>query len=55
MLGFDWYLVVKCCLRMAILSDQRQGSSNGPNATLLAIVCGGSSEGEVQMKQVFAM
>ena len=44
MLGFDWYLVAKCCLRMAILSDQRQGSSNGPNATLLCALLPQSSD-----------
>ena len=36
---------------MAILNDRRQGSSNGPNTTLLALVCldgGGSSHTKVR-------
>ena len=54
MLGSDWYLVCEMLLRIAILSDRRQGFSNGPITTLLLIDGGGSSKGEVQMKKGFA-
>lgn len=53
MLGLDWYLVCEMLLRMAILSDQRQGFSNGPITALLAIDGGGSSKGELRMKKMF--